>query len=76
MDLQASAGTLGCAPGSVTANSDSLDIMVTGTGGHASAPHGTVDPVVVATQFIILEKGQVRARRGAGPRPARGLPRS
>ena len=33
-------------------------------------------PGVVATQFIILEKGQVRARRGAGPRPARGLPRS
>ena len=48
----ASAGTVGCAPGSVTANSDSLDILITGTGGHASAPHGTVDPVVVAAQFI------------------------
>ena len=31
-------GTIGCAAGSVTANSDSLDITVTGTGGHASAP--------------------------------------
>jgi len=37
----------------VTANSDSLEIEVTGTGGHASAPHGTVDPVVVAAQFIM-----------------------
>ena len=60
MDLQASAGTLGCAPGSVTANSDSLDIMVTGTGGHASAPHGTVDPVVVAAQFITACQAIVR----------------
>ena len=31
-------GTVGCSAGSVTANSDSLDITVTGTGGHASAP--------------------------------------
>eukprot|EP00927_Polykrikos_kofoidii_P055633 TRINITY_DN49848_c0_g1_i1.p1 TRINITY_DN49848_c0_g1~~TRINITY_DN49848_c0_g1_i1.p1 ORF type:complete len:531 (-),score=61.90 TRINITY_DN49848_c0_g1_i1:90-1682(-) len=48
----ASAGTIGCAPGSVTANSDSLEIVVSGTGGHASAPQGTVDPVVVAAQLI------------------------
>ena len=48
----ASAGTIGCAPGSITANSDSLEIVVTGTGGHASAPHGTIDPIVVAAQFI------------------------
>ena len=31
-------GTVGGSSGSVTANSDSLDITVTGTGGHASAP--------------------------------------
>ena len=103
----ATPGTVGCAAGSVTANSDSvlglgliltvflgglcarcpngvpghalvtaiillpclsvgypcccwghisplgLEIEVTGTGGHGSAPHGTVDPVVVAAQFIM-----------------------
>merc|ERR1711904_667947 len=48
----ASPGTIGCAPGSVTANSDSLEITVSGAGGHASAPQGTVDPIVVAAQFI------------------------
>ena len=34
----ASAGTMGCAAGAVTANSDSLCFVVHGTGGHASAP--------------------------------------
>ena len=48
----ASAGTVGCAPGSVTANSDSLVLTVHGTGGHASAPQGTVDAVVVAAALI------------------------
>ena len=48
----ASAGTIGCAAGPVTANSDSLDLVVRGTGGHASAPQGTVDAVVVAAQLI------------------------
>ena len=49
----ASAGTVGCAGGSVTANSDSLTIVVRGTGGHASAPQGTVDAVVVASQLVV-----------------------
>lgn len=48
----ASAGTVGCAGGAVTANSDSLALTVCGTGGHASAPQGTVDPIVVSAQLI------------------------
>lgn len=48
----ASAGTIGCAAGPCTANSDSLELVVKGTGGHASAPQGTVDAVVVAAQLI------------------------
>ena len=45
-------GTVSCAPGSVTANSDTVVITVRGTGGHGSAPQGTVDAVVVAAQLI------------------------
>jgi len=55
----ATAGTLGCAPGSITANSDSLEITVQGTGGHASAPQGTVDAVVVAAQLVTALQGIV-----------------
>lgn len=46
------AGTLGCAPGSITANSDSLQLLVHGKGGHASSPQGTVDAVLVAAQLV------------------------
>ena len=49
----ASAGTIGCARGPVTANSDDLQFIVRGTGGHASAPQGTVDAVVVAAQLVV-----------------------
>jgi metal-dependent amidase/aminoacylase/carboxypeptidase family protein len=48
----ASAGTIGCSPGSVTANSDSLEIVVTGTGGHASAPHGKT-PVQICSRRMV-----------------------
>ena len=40
----ASAGTIGCAAGPCTANSDSLELVVKGTGGHASAPQGPSMP--------------------------------
>jgi amidohydrolase len=49
----APAGTIGCAVGSVTANSDDLQLIVRGTGGHASAPQGTVDALVVASQLVV-----------------------
>lgn len=53
------AGTLGCAPGSVTANSDSLELLIQGKGGHASSPQGTVDAVVVASQLVTALQGIV-----------------
>lgn len=55
----ANAGTIGCAPGSVTANSDTFEVVVSGTGGHGSSPHGTVDPVVVAAQLVQALQGIV-----------------
>eukprot|EP00747_Dinoflagellata_sp_TGD_P223723 gnl/TRDRNA2_/TRDRNA2_95433_c1_seq1.p1 gnl/TRDRNA2_/TRDRNA2_95433_c1~~gnl/TRDRNA2_/TRDRNA2_95433_c1_seq1.p1 ORF type:complete len:329 (+),score=43.47 gnl/TRDRNA2_/TRDRNA2_95433_c1_seq1:24-989(+) len=53
------AGTIGCAGGSVTANSDSLELLVQGKGGHASSPQGTVDAVVVAAQLVTALQGIV-----------------
>lgn len=54
-----SAGYIGCAPGSVSANSDSLELVVEGKGGHGSAPQGTVDAVVVAAQLVTALQGIV-----------------
>ncbi|MBM3983206.1 MAG: amidohydrolase [Planctomycetes bacterium] len=47
------AGTLGYSEGLALANSDTLDILVKGKGGHGAAPHMTIDPVVLAARIII-----------------------
>ena len=47
------AGTVHYVPGPVTANVDSLDILVRGVGGHGSRPHTTKDPVVIASEIVL-----------------------
>lgn len=39
--------------GSVMAASDTFEIIVTGRGGHASAPHTTIDPVLASAHVIV-----------------------
>ncbi len=39
--------------GLALANVDSVDIVVKGKGGHGSAPHMTVDPVVLASRIVL-----------------------
>ncbi|UCI31895.1 M20 aminoacylase family protein [Mesorhizobium sp. B4-1-4] len=39
--------------GCLLASQDDFDITVIGKGGHAAAPHRTVDPVVIAAQIIL-----------------------
>jgi amidohydrolase len=45
-------GTIGICEGPALAQPDVFEIEITGIGGHAAAPHHTVDPVVVGAQFI------------------------
>ncbi len=47
------AGTVAYVPGPVTANVDSIDILVRGIGGHGSRPHTTKDPVVIASEIVL-----------------------
>lgn len=47
------AGTLGYSEGLALANSDTIDILVKGKGGHGAAPHLTTDPIVLAARIII-----------------------
>jgi hippurate hydrolase len=47
------AGTVHYVPGPITANVDSLDILVRGVGGHGSRPHMTKDPVVLASEIVL-----------------------
>jgi amidohydrolase len=46
-------GDVSVVPGPVFAAATHLRIIIRGRGGHASAPHQTVDPIVVAAQAIV-----------------------
>ena len=47
------AGKVGVTPGIYDSNADSLRITIYGKGGHGSAPHTTVDPIVIAARTIL-----------------------
>ena len=59
------AGHFAIRPGALLASADEFSITVTGRGGHAAQPHGTVDPVVVSAQIILAL--QSIASRNADP---------
>jgi hippurate hydrolase len=46
-------GVVSYSEGLALANSDTVDIIVHGRGGHGAAPHLTVDPVVLAARIIL-----------------------
>ncbi|MFP5346435.1 MAG: amidohydrolase [Actinomycetes bacterium] len=47
------AGHLHTRPGPVMASEDNFVVSVTGRGGHASAPHLVVDPLVIAAEIVL-----------------------
>lgn len=47
------AGKVGYTPGFSASNSDSVDVIIYGVGGHGSAPQSTVDPIVIAARTIV-----------------------
>lgn len=47
------AGKIAFTDGLALANVDSVDITVRGRGGHGSAPHSTIDPIVLAARIIL-----------------------
>jgi amidohydrolase len=52
-DSRLQAGRVAFTEGLALANVDSVDILVKGRGGHGSAPHTTVDPIVVASRIVL-----------------------
>jgi len=47
------AGQIGFHAGYFRANADTLSMTIFGRGGHAAAPHNTIDPVVIAANIIL-----------------------
>lgn len=46
-------GQIGYTDGQALANVDSVDITVKGKGGHGSAPHTCIDPIVIASRIVL-----------------------
>lgn len=46
-------GTVGYVAGPATSNSDSLDITFHGRGSHGSMPEKSIDPVLMASRFVV-----------------------
>jgi amidohydrolase len=45
-------GLLGFREGPFYASSDSIEIRIVGSGGHGAAPHLSIDPILVAAEFV------------------------
>ena len=53
IDRHFSPGTISCNEGLICANTDSFEITISGTGGHAARPHETVDCIVTASLLVM-----------------------
>jgi amidohydrolase len=56
-------GTVGVMPGPIMASVDEFEIAILGRGGHAAAPHQTVDPVLTAAHVVTALQSLVARRR-------------
>jgi amidohydrolase len=56
-------GTIGIMAGPVMASVDQFEIEILGRGGHAAAPHQTIDPVLIAAHVITGLQTLVSRRR-------------
>lgn len=50
---QLETGKLSFRGGKVMASADEIYITISGNGGHAAAPHTTVDPILIASQLVV-----------------------
>jgi amidohydrolase len=57
------AGTIGIMAGPIMASVDEFEITILGKGGHAAAPHQTVDPVLAAAHVVTALQSLVSRRR-------------
>ena len=62
------AGKVGVTPEFMSSNADSLRITIFGKGGHGSAPHTTIDPIVLGAKIVLTL--QTIASREVKPREA------
>jgi hippurate hydrolase len=62
----AEVGTVGIKDGVVTSNSDGLEILFKGRGGHGSMPSETIDPIVMGAHFVDDVQTVISREKNAG----------
>lgn len=68
VDAGLAAGMVGYRAGYTLANVDSVDVTLFGRGGHGAEPQSTIDPVVMAAEFVIsLQTIVSRERKPTDP---------
>jgi amidohydrolase len=67
-DFPGPAGTLGVCPGYASANTDSVDLVIYGQGGHGAWPHRTVDPIVIGAEIVTALQTIVSRKLSPGTR--------
>jgi hippurate hydrolase len=67
-DFPGRAGTLGICPGFASANTDSIDLILHGRGGHGAWPHKTVDPIVIGAEVVLALQTIVSRKLAPGTR--------
>jgi len=55
-------GTIDYRPGPMLVAADFIRLTIRGRGGHASAPHQTIDPIPVAAEFVLALQAMVTRR--------------
>ncbi len=58
-------GEVAYRPGVLSSNSDSIDIVFKGRGGHGSMPSATIDPVLMASRFVVDVQSVVSREKDA-----------
>ena len=59
-------GTVALSPGPIFAAVDSPEIRVFGKGGHCTKPHLCIDPILIASHFIVRLQGVVSCEIAPG----------
>lgn len=67
-DFPGRAGTVGVCSGFASANTDSLDILIHGHGGHGAWPQKTVDPIVIGSEIVMSLQTIVSRKLAPGTR--------
>ena len=55
-------GTIDYRPGAILVSADFIHLTIRGRGGHASAPHETIDPIPVAAEIVLALQAMVTRR--------------